>query len=765
MRTIRTHRTLLLLLFALLLAAVMFDVGPWRGKGTAQDLQESILPLRPSVRERIVAQSFVIELESKHISKRTIDQAVSKEAFRLYIKAMDPLKLYFYQSDIDEFKEKYEMRLHELLKPPSVDVQPAFEMYNRYLIRLKERVGMAQQILSAPIDFTADEEYAFDRARDFTLDDSIVRERGLQTFPKTTEEAYERWRKRLKSQLLALKAERIASERKRERDIAEEKVPEEVDDRDPVERLRMRYASTQRRMLYEGRIENQALLQSVREQANDDVMEMFLNAVAAALDPHSSYMSPTTERVFDDGMTKSFQGIGAALSSEDGYIIVREVFKGSPAERAEIRAKDKIQGVGQGRDGKIEEVIDFKVTDVVKLIRGEKDTIVRLDILPGGKGPSKIVEIVRAEITLDDQAAQSEIFEAGRKADGTPYKIGFIELPDFYLDMKALRQRETNVRSATTDVKKILEKFVAADVDAVVLDLRSNGGGALAVAIEITGLFIGAGDVVQVKDEMSTHPQPRANADPSTAWTGPLVVLTNKFSASASEILAGAIKDYRRGLIVGDSTSHGKGTVQSVLNLSERLVPGSNLGSGKITIQGYYRPSGISPQGTGVETDIVLPSLSDVMENVMESDLDNALTLRRVEPAPNFTMKQYVSPQMIAELKRRSSQRIGENEEFAKQLEKIVAYREARARRVMPLNEAKYMEEIKRFDSDEWEREELEDIIGKDKKIKRDFYVEEVLAITVDYVKIMDELGIAFPRERSIQVQPPRRNWLGGLGF
>jgi carboxyl-terminal processing protease len=513
-------------------------------------------------------------------------------------------------------------------------------------------------------------------------------------------------------------------------------------------------------MLLEGRIDNKEILNSVRKQANDEVMERFLNAIAGALDPHTSYMSPSTSETFNSEMAKNFQGIGATLSSEDGYIVVMEVLSGSPAEKSGIRPKDKIQGVGQGKEGKIEEVIDFKVTDVVKLIRGPKETTVRLDILPGGKSPAKVVEIVRDIITLEDRAAHADVFEFGQKADGNPYKIGFIKLPDFYLDMEAVRRREINVRSATTDVRNMLNGFVEADVDAVVLDLRYNGGGSLEVAIEISGLFLGNGTVVQVKDEVTSRPKPRSNIDTSCAWTGPLLVLSNKFSASASEIFAGAMKDYKRGLIVGDSTSHGKGSVQSMLDLSERL-PANNLGSGKITIQGYYHPSGVSPQRIGVAADIVLPSLTDVMEGAMESDLDNALTFRQVEKAPNFTPKNYVSPQIIAELKRRSDQRVGKNKDFEKQMEKIIAYKEDHAKKGTPLNEATYMEEFKRFDSDEWEREELEELLSKESKIKRDFYVEEVLALTADYVKVTQEFGVAFPKERAILRSLPRRNWFG----
>jgi len=762
MKILRSHRTVLSLALAFLLLAAMFNVSLW--KSTAQDLKEPLLPLTPGVLERNVTIYFRDALKS-HISQRELDSTLSKEAFRLYIKSLDPKKHYFYQSDIDEFREKYELKLCELLKQNPVDVRPAFEIYNRYLTRFKERVETVQKILEKPIDFTTDEMYVFDKSKDFTLDQKIINEQKLQTFPPTPEEAYERWRKQVKYELLQLKAERIANEKKREKALTEGKEPEEIDDRDPIERLRMRYVSRQRRMLLEGHIENREILEIVRQQANDEVMELFLSAIAGALDPHSNYMSPSTMQSFKTGMQKGFEGIGATLFSEDGYIVVREVIAGSPAQEAGIRPKDKIQGVGQGSDGKIEDVIDFKVADVVKLIRGPGKTVVRLDILPGGKGPSKVVEIVRAKITLDDQAAKSEIFEAGMKPDRFPYKIGFIDLPDFYLDTEALRQRDINARSAAADVKKMLEQFVEKNVDAVVIDLRSNGGGSLDEAIKITKLFTGAGTVVQVKDDIRDRPQPRGTDDPSCEWTGPLVVVTNKFSASASEIFVGAIKDYRRGLIVGDSTSHGKGTVQSLLELGDRFLGGGGdtpFGAGKITIQGYYRPGGLSPQRMGVEADIVLPSLFDVMEGIMESDLDNALSFKPQPAASRFTPKHYVTPEVIAGLKRRSEKRIGESEDFAKELEKIGAYKERSARRAVPLNETKYMAEVQRFNTDEWEQDELEDMMSKDKKIKRDFYVEEVLALTVDYIMTAREYGIAFPKERT--VRPSSRRGLFGLG-
>ena len=776
MRTFCNHRTALLLgtllLLVFLVFATFFNVGVERGKAQAQDGQsvaplpggQSLLPLVPDTRERIVAQSFLFALERNHISQRTLDRSHSREALRLYIKKLDPRKLYFYQSDIDQFKEKYESQLVELLKQRPVDVRPAFEIYNLYLKRLKQRVEMVQHILSQPMDFSVDEEYVSDRPKDFTLDLNTVRAKGLQNFPRTTEEAYALWQKRLKYELLMMKFETITNEQKREKALAEGKEPPDVDDRDPVERALRRHISLQRRMLYEGRIDNADILSGIRMRANDDVMELFLDSIAGALDPHSSYWSPSTEESFRTSMSKSLQGIGATLYTEDGYTVVRDLVIGGPAYKSgELQAKDKIQGVGQGSDGEIEDVIDFKITDVVQLIRGPKGTVVRLDVLPGGKSPSKIIEIVRDEVTLDDQAVRAEIFEADVNADGIPRRIGFIVVPDFYLDMEALRNNEANVRSVSADIKGALREFVEANVDAVVVDLRGNTGGSLEEAIAVSGLFLGPGVVVQVKDETGSRPRQRSNTDIGTEWTGPLVVVTNKFSASASEIFAGAIKDHRRGLVIGDSNTLGKGTVQSVIDLNSRLGQGmGSLGSAKVTIQGFYRPSGIATQGIGIDADVALPSLTDAMENVAEAELDNTLTLQRVPPA-NFTPGQLVTSQLIAELQRRSSARIRENEEFAKQQERIALYKESRARRTTPLNEAKYMEEMRRFNTDEWEREELEDVFSKEKNIRRDFYVDEVLAITVDYMKAAAEMGIAFPRERT--VQPPRRSSWFGLGF
>ncbi|GHT24598.1 hypothetical protein FACS189419_09580 [Planctomycetales bacterium] len=514
-------------------------------------------------------------------------------------------------------------------------------------------------------------------------------------------------------------------------------------------------------MLFEKHIESGKLLDDVRKAANDEVLETLLTAVGGALDPHTSYMSPSSLENFNTMMAKNLEGIGATLQSEDGYTVINKLTKGGPADKSGLlKEEDKIRGVGQGADGKIEDVIDLKLTDVVKQIRGPKGTTVRLEIVPADGGAVKIVNVVRDKITLEDQAAQSNIFEAGKKADGSPYKIGFIELPDFYLDMEALRRGEKAPRSTTTDVKLMLGDFVKKDVDAVILDLRKNGGGSLPEAISLTGLFISSGNVVQTKDETSSRPQQRDDPDPNCDWTGPLVVLTSKYSASASEIFAGAIKDYKRGLIIGDSVTHGKGTVQQMQDLSEKIFPleGPSFGAGKITIQGFYRPSGVSTQCIGVAADVVLPTFSDALEDICESDLDNALTFNKVAPASRFLPRAaYLTPQIVDALQKKANDDVRNDEKFKKLMDKIAAYKEIRARRSVTLNEKKYLAEQERISADNVEKEEFEDLANSEGKINKTFYVDETLALTVDYLKSLNESGITFPKER--QVVNQRRGW------
>jgi carboxyl-terminal processing protease len=372
---------------------------------------------------------------------------------------------------------------------------------------------------------------------------------------------------------------------------------------------------------------------------------------------------------------------------------------------------------------------------VVKLIRGVAGTLVRLQVVDGGTATQKIVDITRAKIELKDEEAQGEVFELGQKPDGKPYKLGVIALPSFYMDMEGARRGLNEFKSTTRDVRKLLDKFTAEGVDAVVLDLRLNGGGSLTEAIRLTGLFIDEGPVVQVKDpdgNVSAYP----DTEPGAAWSGPLVVLTSKLSASASEILAGAIQDYGRGLIVGDRATHGKGTVQSLIDLASKLFGFGQIGALKITMQQFYRPNGDSTQNRGVLADVELPSLTSHWD-VGESDLDYPVAFDKVDPA-NFHRLGLVSKPICDRLTDLSAQRRQDSDDFKKVARNIQRYQEQKTRKSVTLNEKKFLEERAELNADKEEQKKIEELTNRNRKaIDRDYYLNEALAITLDYIQLM----------------------------
>jgi carboxyl-terminal processing protease len=356
----------------------------------------------------------------------------------------------------------------------------------------------------------------------------------------------------------------------------------------------------------------------------------------------------------------------------------------------------------------------------------------------------KIYKITRSRIELKDSEAQGKVFEQGKKADGSPYKIGVINLDSFYMDMDAARHGDSNFRSSTRDVAKILEDFNGQNVDAVVLDLRRNGGGSLTEAIGLTGLFIDQGPVVQVKDSMG-QVEVQPDTDAGAIWKGPLVVMTSRFSASASEIMAGAIQDYRRGLIVGDESTHGKGTVQSLVEVGPAVMHfenALNLGAIKITMQQFYRPNGDSTQNRGVLADVVLPSLTTHLSKG-EAELDYALAFDKV-PAADFDKTDQVNDEMLAKLRQKSTERLMKSEDFNGLVERIARYDEDVARKTMPLNEDKFLELRKRADAEKTEREQFNTLEPEmETHIERDFYLNEVMDIAADYVAELGSTAVA----------------------
>jgi carboxyl-terminal processing protease len=643
-------------------------------------------PTAPAARDRYIAMELVRLLSREHISQRPFDPELAFRAVELFLQMLDPWKLYFYEKDVETLRGAAP-KLPEALARG--DLTFPYQVYKVMIARVDERAALAEELVQTE--------------HDFTVDEWMVRDRKSLPYPRDEAEARERWRQRVKHDLLILKAEGTVGEAAREK-------------------LSRRYRTFAKRM---------------HQMDDEELLEMFLTAVCNAYDPHSSYMSPSTLENFEITMRLNLEGIGASLQWEDGYTVVRELVPGGAAARdGRLKLGDRIIGVGQGPTGEIEDVVDMRLTDVVKRIRGPKGTIVRLKVVSPDNPEPRIIEITRDRIELREGEAQAEIFEVGQKPDGRPFRIGLIDLPSFYMDMEGARQGIPDYKSTTRDVARILMDFNAVGVDAVVLDLRRNGGGSLQEALALTGLFIEEGPLLQVKDATG-RVKPYYDTDGRALWSGPVVVVVSKFSASASEILAGAIKDYRRGLVVGDPATHGKGTVQSLVELGQLISPllPLKMGAVKITVQKFYRPSGDSTQNRGVESDIQLPSLTAHLD-VAESDLEYALEFDRVPPM-EFRRYELVDPTILAELARRSAERVKNSSEFQRDLQQIERYLERKKENRISLNEEKFITQRRQLDAEKEEEDLLQSMEETHRrKIKRDHYLNEVLNITADYLTI-----------------------------
>jgi carboxyl-terminal processing protease len=673
---------------------------------------------KPNDRQVSLIISQIMQEGHLNRDKQALDDEISKRAFTTFLKTLDPMKMYFEASDVAEFAA-HRLNLDDAVK--RADLSFAEKVFKRFLARVDQRVALVDELAAQPNDFAIDEE--------------IVTDGDALAWSKSADEMRDRWRKRIKLELLQLKADdrdkaaekkskATSGEKAKEQPKSEE--PEKYDEQKARERIKRRYHQFGKRM---------------HQTKSDDLLEMFLTSVTSSYDPHTTYMSPTTLATFEMHMRKELEGIGAALQVDDGYTVVQRIVPGGPADKdGRLKPTDRVVGVGQGEAGEVVDVVDMRLSDVVELIRGTKGTVVRLEVLPGGTGARTIYKITRAKVELVDSVARSEIIEAGKRRDGTPFKIGVIDLPDFYMDMEGARRRLPDYRSTTRDVAKILTDFNAKGVDTVVLDLRRNGGGSLKEAVDLTGLFIERGPVVQVKDgrgNIEQYDDPQAGM----LWKGPLVVMTSKFSASASEIFAGAIQDYRRGLVVGDHSTHGKGTVQSLLEVGEqifRLRDAQNLGALKITIQQFYRPSGDSTQLRGVLADVELPSLTTHLEGVSESDLDYPVAFDKVN-AGDFQRDGMVTMPMVAELKARSKQRRDASADFTKVEERIRRYLERKEKKRLTLNEEKYLAERALLNPDKEIEKSLADDEPNRPVVKRDYYFNEVLALTTDYLELLGQ--------------------------
>jgi len=654
--------------------------------------------------ERHISRMVARLLLRDHLSNAPLDDTISDRAFTKFLKVWDPLKLYFTQQDVEEFLANQKL-LDDQVRSGNTEFPK--KVFDRFLQRTVERVQSVDQLL---------DNHKFN----FELDEEFITEGDQVDYSTSNEELTDRWRKRLKYDLLS--------------QMADDKTLEEA-----KERIRKRYHSYAKR---------------IAQTSDDELLEVFLTSVTSSYDPHTTYMSPGTLENFYITMRLNLEGIGAALLSEDGYVKVSKVIPGGAADKhgkskpeQKLEPEDVIVAVGQGADGEMVDVVDMKLNDVVDMIRGKANTLVRLGVKKKGKGETKTFFITRAKVELKDSEARGEIIDHV-KPDGSELKVGWIDLPAFYMDMEGARSGNPNFKRSTIDVARLLADFRQKDVDAVVLDLRRNGGGSLTEAIDLTGLFIDRGPVVQVKDaDENVHPYEDVN--PGMLWNGPLVVLTSKLSASASEILAGAIQDYGRGIIVGDEQTHGKGTVQTLLDLGREELNGANpvnapsLGALKITLQKFYRPSGKSTQLRGVAADVPLPALTANMD-IAEGDLDYPVPFDTVKTT-QFPVSDQNSGRIVQELNRLSTQRRQGSEEFQKLQKMIDVYLEQKDKKRVQLNESKFMGEYEALSEREEELDSLVNPDGKeeDEVVERDYYFDEVIDITTDYVDLLKQQKVA----------------------
>ena len=656
---------------------------PATENSATQATEAPVKPLAPTFQDRQIAKLIADLMPKYHISTEPLNDEISRRAMDLYIDRFDPLKLYFYQSDVDQFR-RYQTQIDDMVKLGKLEL--AYIIFDRFQQRVDERVAMALEMLDNEFDFSKDE--------------SIVIDPDAAEYARTKAEARDRWRRQIKYALLDLEDDDTTGDEARDL-------------------LRRRYQRYARRF---------------KTYDNDDLLEAYLTSVTSAYDPHSTYMAPSTLDDFNIQMGLRLQGIGAALREKDGNTVVMQIIPGGAAAMdGRLKPDDVIVSVGQGEHSEMQDIVEMPLSDVVRLIRGNAGTVVRLGVKVGGAGQMQVYKLTRAKVELEQSAARGQVIEHDL-GDGQKRKIGFINLPSFYMDMQAARDNQVDFRSSTRDVRRILNEFKVEGVEGVVLDLSRNGGGSLTEAINLTGLFINRGPVVQVKNSQG-QVQQYNDEEAGTVWSGPLVVLTSKFSASASEIFAGAIKDYNRGIIVGDPATHGKGTVQTLMDLGERMFRNQreNYGALKVTLQQFYLPDGESTQRSGVRADVVLPSLTQKMD-VAEGDLKYALETDKINAA-RHDIYNLVPTDLLAELRRNSEKRINEDKEFADLIRRVDLFVKQKDEETVSIEKTAFMQ--RRAELDAQKEEEKEELNQEDEReVYRDyFYNREVMNITNDYIE------------------------------
>ena len=626
-----------------------------------------------------IAVSVAKALENLHYTRHPLDNGVSEKLLKTYIETLDYNKLFFTQGDIDDFEKQYGTELDDDIWLG--DLKPAYTIYDLYVKRVEARVAKIKALVK-------NEKF------DFTGQGSIEVSRQKSPWPKDEADADHLWHDRIENEILS---EQLAAEKTPEKPV--EAIPKEhIGNGDKIDKTVVKSELPAPPETPEAAVAKRydRLLRAIHEQTKEDESKFFLNALAQSYDPHSEYMSPSEMDNFQINMRLSLIGIGAMLRSEDGYSKIIELIPGGPAAvEGELKIDDKITAVAQGNDPFVD-TVDMKLDKVVEMIRGKKNTNVRLQVVSAGQTDNskrKIITIKRDEVKLTEGEARAEIIEHPNDKGGVD-KLGWITLPGFYTDMDRIHAGGGAPKSTTADMRKLLDRLTKEGITGLVIDLRRNGGGSLEEAVNLTGLFIKKGPVVQSKS-YDKKMDVLSDRDPSISYNGPLVVLTSHISASASEIFAGALQDYGRAVIVGDKSTFGKGTVQTLLEVGRFMSPfgfkTADAGALKLTIQKFYRPSGQSTQLKGVESDVVLPSRYAHLD-VGEDALKYPLPFDEVKPADYEKWSGPVPD--LAELRAHSAARIKNDPEF-RYMEQDIAKMDERIKdNKLSLNKAERESEI-----------------------------------------------------------------------
>jgi carboxyl-terminal processing protease len=661
--------------------------------------------LKPTLSQEKVESYITKIFAGYHYRKFTLNDSLSTAMYDNYLKEIDPSKLYLVGTDVAYF-EKYRNQLDDYLS--SGRLEAPYEIYNTFRKRYKERSAFISKLLEKPFDYTADESLNVDREK--------------ATWSKTPEDLNDIWRKIIKNEALELK---IAGKA----------------DSSITNLLKERYRLRDRNL---GRIKS------------EQVFQMYMNSFCDVLDPHTRYFAPAESDRFKQSMFQQLDGIGALLREDGNFIKIVEVIVGGPAYKSKlVTAGDKIVGVAQGDESKFEDIVGWYVDDAVKKIKGPRGTVVRLQLVSANALPTdapKEIRLVREKVVLTDQRPTVETVSINQnKRD---FKIGVIKLPSFYRDFEGANKREKAFNSTTRDVQKMIDSLKTQNIDGLVIDLRNNGGGSLTEAISLTGLFIPRGPVVQVK-ESTGEIEVYTDTDPSVGYDGPLAIMTNRFSASASEIFAGAIQDYKRGIIIGEQ-SYGKGTVQTMVDLNQWMPKEQEkLGQVNITIQKFYRINGSSTQRKGVTPDIELPSRFSA-EKFGETSEPTALPWDQIVTS-KFDLTKFVTDKQVSKLRNNYQSRLKADVDLKQLVEQIDYERKARENTTVSLQETKRKKEKEEADKKykaiqklDPEDEEADAVVAEatpkpaaKKKKRKDVYLIEASRILSDYIVLTKDMKVA----------------------